>query len=363
MFTRVNVDRRRFLRVAAVGFAAGPLGLIEFARSKFPRAALDLPVEGNLPSLGGAIGWLNSPPLSNHELRGKVVLVNFCTYTCINWLRSLPYVRAWAEKYKNHGLVVIGAHTPEFALEKDVENVRRAAEALKISYPVAIDSNYAIWRAFENEYWPALYVANAEGHIRHHRFGEGDYERSERVIQQLLREAGFGGVDNDLISVDPRGAEAAADWGNLQSPETYVGNERTQNFASADSGASNKPRAYAFPARLKLNHWAISGNWIVDKQAIVLNEANGRLAYRFHARDLHLVMGPAARGHSVRFRVFIDGQPPGSAHGMDVSDSGNGTLTEPRLYQLIRQPTPIADRLCEVEFLDPGAEAFAFTFG
>src|SRR6266851_4732643 len=322
-----------------------------------------LPVEGELPSLGGATGWLNSPPLTAASLRGKVVLIDVWTYTCINWLRTLPYVRAWAEKYKNQGLVVIGVHSPEFPFEKNVDNVRRAAKDMRVDYPIAIDSDFAIWRALKNEYWPALYIVDAQGRIRHHQFGEGEYDRSERIIQQLLSEAGTGSIGHDLVSVDPRGAEVAADWSSLKSPENYVGYERSENFASPGGAVLDKRRVYAAPARLRLNHWALSGDWTVEKQATVLNKANGRIAYRFHARDLHLVMGPAARGASVRFRVLIDGQPPGAAHGIDVDDQGNGTAAEQRLYQLIRQQRPIADRQFEIEFLDAGVEAFAFTFG
>jgi thiol-disulfide isomerase/thioredoxin len=326
-------------------------------------AAVQLPIEGELPSLGSATGWLNSPPLTAAGLRGKVVLIDFWTYTCINWLRQLPYVRAWAEKYKDRGLVVIGVHAPEFAFEKDIANVRRAAKNLRVDYPIAIDNDHAIWRAFKNEYWPALYFVDAQGRIRHHHFGEGEYERSEMLIQQLLAEAGIGGGGHDLVSVDARGVEAAADWGSLKSPENYVDYQRTENFASPGGAVLDKRRVYAAPAGLRLNQWALSGDWTMGKEATVLNKANGRIAYRFHARDLHLVMGPAARGTSVRFRVLIDGQPPGAAHGLDVDDQGNGTVTEQRLYQLIRQPKPIADRQFEIEFLDSGVEAFAFTFG
>jgi thiol-disulfide isomerase/thioredoxin len=326
-------------------------------------ATVKLPIEGELPSLGGATEWLNSPPLTAASLRGKVVLIDVWTYTCINWLRTLPYVRAWAEKYKSQGLVVIGVHSPEFPFEKNVDNVRRAAKDMRVDYPIAIDSDFAIWRALKNEYWPALYIVDAQGRIRHHQFGEGEYDRSERIIQQLLSEAGTGSIGHDLVSVDPRGAEVAADWSSLKSSENYVGYERTENFASRGGAVLDKPHVYAAPARLKLNEWALSGDWTAEKRATVLNKPNGRIAYRFHARDLHLVMGPAAQGTSVRFRVLIDGQPPSAAHGIDVDDQGNGTVTEQRLYQLIRQPKPIADRQFEIEFLDPGVEAFAFTFG
>jgi len=326
-------------------------------------AMAPLPVEGEFPPLGGATGWLNSQPLTAAGLRGKVVLVDFGTYTCINWLRSLPYVRAWAGKYKDQGLVVIGIHTPEFRFEKELDNVRRAVKDRNIDFPVAIDNDYAIWDAFDNQYWPALYVIDAKGRIRHHQFGEGGYERSERVIQQLLGEAGFGGIGDQLVAVDPRGFEAEADWAALKSAENYLGQERTENFASPGGTALDKQRNYAVPARLRLNHWALSGDWTVKKDAVLLNKASGRIAYRFHARDLHLVMGPAVRGASVRFRVLIDGQPPGAAHGLDVDDQGNGTVAGQRLYQLIRQPDVIADRQLEIEFLDPGVEAFSFTFG
>lgn len=347
----------------AIGTPIGTFAADENVVQLMKRAAVQLPIEGRLPSLGGATGWLNSQPLTAAGLRGKVVLIDVWTFTCINWLRQLPYVRAWAEKYKNQGLVVIGVHSPEFAFEKNVDNVRRAAKDLRVNYPIAVDNNYAIWRALKNEYWPALYFVDAQGRIRHHHFGEGEYEQSERVIQQLLAEAGRDGINRELVSVDARGVEAAADWGSLRSPENYVGYERTENFASPGSAVLGKRRVYAAPARLRLNHWALSGDWTVGKQATALNKANGRIAYRFHARDLHLVMGPAARGTSVRFRVLIDGKPPGAAHGIDVDAQGNGTLAEPRLYQLIRQPKPIADRQFEIEFLDSGVEAYAFTFG
>ncbi len=326
-------------------------------------AMAPLTVEGRLPFLGGATGWLNSQPLTAADLRGKVVLVDFWTYTCINWLRSLPYVRGWAEKYKDQGLVVIGVHAPEFRFEKDVDNVRRAAKDTKIDFPIAIDNDYAIWRAFDNHYWPALYLIDAQGRIRHHQFGEGGYERTERIIQQLLGEAGSSGIGDHLAAVEARGVEAEADWPDLKSPENYLGHERTENFVSPGGAALDKRRVYAAPARLKLNDWALSGDWTVKRDAVALNKGNGRIAYRFHARDLHLVMAPAARGSSVRFRILVDGQPPGAAHGTDVDDQGNGTVSGQRLYQLIRQPNPIADRLFEIEFLDPGVEAFAFTFG
>ena len=307
--------------------------------------------EGRMPPFGGATGWLNSAPLTAAELRGKVVLVDFWTYTCINWLRQLPYVRAWAEKYKDHGLVVIGVHTPEFEFEKNLDNVRRAVKEMGISYPIALDNDYAVWRAFRNNAWPALYFVDAQGRIRHHYLGEGEYERSEKILQQLLAEAGAGDVPRDLVSVEGRGIEAAPDWGSLKSPETYLGPERAAN------------RVYTAAARLRLNQWTASGSWTPKRQAIVLGKPHGRIAHRFHARDLHLVMGPSMPGTAVKFRVLIDGKPPGAAHGVDIDAQGNGTVTEQRMYQLIRQPKPIADRQFEIEFLDPGVEAFAFTFG
>ena len=326
-------------------------------------AEVHLPMEGELPSLGGATAWLNAPPLSAAGLRGKVVLIDFWTYTCINWLRTLPYVRAWAKKYQDHGVVVIGVHSPEFSFEHDLENVRRAARDMRVDYPIAIDNDFAIWQAFTNHYWPALYLVDAQGHLRYHHFGEGAYELSEMILQHLLAEAGIGGFAHELVSVDAQGAEAAADWGDLRSVETYVGDARTEHFASPGGAVLDKRHLYTAPERLRLNQWALVGEWTVGREATVLNKANGRIAYRFHARDLHLVMGPAARGTSVRFRVRIDGQAPGAAHGSDVDDQGNGTATEQRLYQLIRQPGSIADRQFEIEFLDAGVEAFVFTFG
>jgi thiol-disulfide isomerase/thioredoxin len=319
--------------------------------------------QSDLASLERANEWLNSPPLTASALRGKVVLIDFWTYTCINWLRTLPYVRAWDEKYRNQGLVVIGVHAPEFAFEKNMNNVRWAVKEMRVGYPVAVDNEHVIWRAFKNQYWPALYFIDAQGRVRHQHFGEGAYEQSEMIIQRLLAEAGVGGIGDDLVSVDARGLEAAADWGSLKSPENYVGFERTQNFASPGGAVLDKPRMYELPARLRLNEWALSGDWTVRKETAALNKANGGIAYRFHARDLHLVMGPAAPGTSVRFRVLIDGRPPGAAHGIDVDEQGYGTVTEQRLYQLIRQPKPIADRQFQIEFLGPGVEAFAFTFG
>jgi thiol-disulfide isomerase/thioredoxin len=326
-------------------------------------ASIRLPDEGELSSLEGATGWLNSPPLTVAGLRGKVVLVNFWTYTCVNWLRQLPYLRAWAGKYAAQGLVVIGVHTPEFPFEHNADNVRQAVQDMDISYPVATDNDYAVWLAFDNHYWPALYFADAQGRVRHHHFGEGEYGQSEMVIQQLLAEAGSGGDDMQLVSVDPRGVEAAADWDTLRSPENYTGYERTENFASPGGAVPGQPHAYTVPARLSLNQWALSGDWTMEDQAATLNAADGEIACRFHARDLNLVLGPVAPGTPVRFRVLLDGQPPGAAHGSDTDGEGHGALTGQRLYQLIRQPGPIADRTFEIAFPDRGAQAFALTFG
>src|SRR5580658_4063511 len=264
-----------------------------------------LPVEGELPSFGGATQWLNSPPLTPDGLRGNVVLASFCTYTCINWIRQLPYVRAWAAKYSGHGLVVIGVHTPEFPFEQEIGNVRRSLADMRVGYPVAVDNDYAIWRAFGNNYWPALYFADAQGRIRHHYFGEGEYARSEMVIQHLLAEAGAQGVDRDMVSPEAIGVEAPADWAVLRSPENYTGYGRTENFASPGGAVPGQPHAYTAPAELRLNHWALSGDWTMEEHAAALNTAGGRIACRFHARDLHLVMGPTLRGTSVRFRVLL----------------------------------------------------------
>jgi Thioredoxin like C-terminal domain/AhpC/TSA family len=327
------------------------------------RPVIDLPIEGELPSLSGATEWLNSQPLTAAGLRGNVVVVDFCTYTCINWLRSLPYVRAWAEKYKDRGLVMIGVHTPEFSFEHNPQNVRQALSEMRVAYPIAIDNDYAVWNAFANQYWPALYFIDGQGRIRHHRFGEGDYERSEVVIQQLLVEAGVAGIGRELVSVDAQGPEAAADWESLETPETYLGYQQTQNFASPGGLIPNKRHVYASRASLRRNHWSLSGDWTVKAEAAVLNEPSGRIAFQVHARDVHLVMGPLTRGESVRFRVFIDGSPPGADGGTDVDAQGSGVIVEQRMYQLIRQRGPVVDRLFEIEFLDQDAEAFAFTFG
>lgn len=319
--------------------------------------------QSELVSMERANAWINSPALTASDLRGKVVLVDFWTFTCVNWRRTLPYVRAWAEKYKDKGLVVIGVHAPEFAFEKNVDNVRTAVKEMRIDYPIAVDSEHVIWRAFNNEYWPALYFIDAQGRLRYHYFGEGSYQQSEMVIQQLLAEAGATGIDRSPVAVDPTGLEVAADWRNLMSPENYVGYEKAENFVSAREMIRDKPGIYDLPAKLPLNGWGLSGDWTVREDAGRLNKPNGKIVYRFHARDLNMVMGPAAPGTSARFRVLIDGNPPGAAHGTDVDQQGAGIASEKRLYQLIRQPDPSHDHEFEIEFFDTGVEVFAFTFG
>ena len=322
-----------------------------------------LGVEGGMPELDGAVAWLNSPPLTKEGLRGKVVLIDFWTYSCINCLRAIPYVRAWAEKYKDKGLVVIGVHTPEFAFERNVDNVKRATKDLKIDYPVAIDNDFTIWRAFDNQYWPAHYFIDTQGRIRHHHFGEGNYDESERVIQELLAEAGQKDVASGTVKVSANGAEAAADEANVKSPETYIGFMRSENFSSPGGTKQDVDAAYTQPPALTLNQWALSGTWKREDERAVLGAAGGRIAFRFHARDLHLVLGPAADGKPVRYRVTIDGKPPGDDHGVDATADGTGTVTDQRLYQLVRQKGAVSDHTFEIEFLDPGVQAFAFTFG
>ncbi|MGC3028826.1 cytochrome c biogenesis protein DipZ [Burkholderia sp. DN3021] len=325
-----------------------------------------LPVEGTLPSLDGAVQWLNSPPLTAAGLRGKVVLVDFWTYSCINCLRTLPYTNAWARKYAPYGLVVIGVHAPEFAFERDIGNVKKAVHDLGIDYPVAIDNGYSIWRAFGNEYWPAHYFIDAQGRIRHHHFGEGEYAQSERAIQSLLAEAGHPEALNvplGLAGAPAKGALAAADAADVRSPETYVGYARAEDFSSPGGVVRDAAHRYDAPARPGLNDWGLAGTWQVGAERASLAAPSGRIVYRFHARDLHLVLGPGANGQPVRFRVTLDGAAPGAAHGADVDAQGYGTVTGQRLYQLVRQPGAIADRTFAIEFLDPGVDAYAFTFG
>jgi len=322
-----------------------------------------LPVEGQAPPLDGAVQWLNGPPLSLDALRGKVVLVDFWTYSCINCLRALPYVRAWADKYRDQGLVVVGVHAPEFAFERDLRNVRKAVDKLGIGYPVAVDNDYAIWRAYNNSYWPAHYFIDAQGRVRHHHFGEGEYDRSERVIQQLLREAGAAGVPGALADVRGEGIQQAADMDSMRSPETYLGYERAEHFASPGGARAGETADYAAPDRPMLNQWGLAGRWEIGPEAARLDAPGGRIVFRFQARDLHLVLGPGADGRPVRFRVLIDGQPPGAAHGVDVAPDGSGTVDGQRLYQLVRQDASAAARTFSIEFLDPGVSAYAFTFG
>ena len=332
------------------------------AKPATPDPAADLPVEGALPDLSGAVEWLNSPPLTAAALKGKVVLVDFWTYSCINCLRTLPYTEAWAAKYKDQGLVVIGIHAPEFAFEKDIGNVKKAVGDLKVAYPVAIDNNYALWRAFDNDYWPAHYFIDAQGRIRHHHFGEGDYDESERVIQALLAEAGHGTAAKDLVRVSATGAEAAPDMDDIQSPETYIGYNRAENFVSPGGADGDKSHVYQ-SGTPQLNQWSLSGDWTVGGEHATLNAADGAITYRFHARDLHLVLGPGADGKPVHFQVTFDGAAPGANHGSDIDEKGNGVVTGQQLYQLLRQSGPVGDHTFEIKFLDPGVQAYAFTFG
>ncbi len=323
-----------------------------------------LPIEGELPSLSGATAWLNSPALSSEGLRGKVVLIDFWTYSCINCLRALPYVKEWYEKYKDHGLVIIGVHAPEFAFEKDLGNVRRAVGDLGITYPVALDNNYAIWQGFNNQYWPAHYFIDSTGQIRGHHFGEGDYAESEQWIRQLLTQAGYTNLPPAGIgSAAGSGVQAAADEAHDQSPETYLGYRRAQSFSSPGGLAQDQPRAYTVPPALGLNQWALGGTWTVDPEKAVLGSASGRIVYRFYARDLHLVLGPGSNGKPVRFRVQLDGAAPGPNHGVDTDTSGAGIIKEQRLYQLLRQSGEVGEHVFSIEFLDNDVQAYSFTFG
>jgi thiol-disulfide isomerase/thioredoxin len=346
--------------------AATPSGLTGFLRSivhHLPGDSGELPVEGRLASFAGATGWLNSEPLTPEGLRGRVVLVDFWTYTCVNWLRTLPYVRAWDAKYAAQGLTTIGVHTPEFDFERDVDNIIPQARALNVPYPIAVDSDYGVWGDFDNHYWPAVYLADAQGRIRYHHFGEGEYAMTEMAIQQLLGEAGAQDVDPDLVAVDPVGLEVAADYRTLRSPESYLGYGQATGMASPDGLRADESHDYAPASSLSLNEWAPMGSWSISRRAATATTANARLAYRFQARDVNLVMGPAERGTAIPFRVRLDGQPATGAHGTDVGAEGTGTVTEQRTYQLIRQAAPISERTFEIEFLEPGVELFCFTFG
>ena len=322
-----------------------------------------LPVLGEMPKLDGATLWLNSSPLTREALRGKVVLVDFWTYSCINCLRSLPYVRAWADRYRDKGLVVIGVHAPEFAFEKDIDNVKRAVASLKVDYPVAIDNDYAIWRAFNNDSWPAHYFIDAQGRIRHTHFGEGEYAESEKIIQTLLEEAGHKDVGSDIVKVNASGDEASSDFDKVQSPETYIGYARAERFVSPGGAKDDEAATYAVPDKLTLNNWGLVGGWTVAEEHAHLDRAPGKIAFSFHARDLHLVLGPGPTGKPVRFKVTIDGKPPGDDHGVDTAADGTGVVTSQKLYQLVREKGAIADHTFSIEFEDPGVQAYAFTFG
>ena len=345
--------------------AAAPAqpGLLSAIAHRLAGDVTTLPDEGGLPSFDGATGWLYSPPLTPGGLRGRVVLVDFWTYSCINWLRTLPYLRAWAAKYADQGLTIVGAHTPEFGFEHDHDNVVTQARALRVTYPIAIDTDFGVWRAFANHYWPAIYLADAGGRIRYHHFGEGEYAMTEMAIQQLLEEAGATDVDPGLVSVEPRGLEVAADFRSLRSPETYLGYGQATGFASPDGLWPDESHAYSAPTDLTLNHWAPIGTWTITDRAAVLTGSGGRISFRFQARDVNLVMGPARRGSAIRFRVSLDGRPAFETHGSDVNAEGTGAVTEQRTYQLIRQPARVGESTFEIEFLDPGVEAYCFTFG
>jgi cytochrome c biogenesis protein CcdA/thiol-disulfide isomerase/thioredoxin len=361
-FSFVNTARAEAHLINTLG-PVKPAALSVSAAESQPGVGPILDDEGSMPDLSGAVAWLNSPPLSSKSLRGKVVVIDFWTYSCINCLRALPYIQGWAEKYKDAGLVVIGVHTPEFAFEKERSNVEKAVRDLKISYPVAIDSDYKIWQAFNNEYWPAHYFIDGKGRIRYHHFGEGEYDQSERVIQQLLKENGARSISDSVINVAANGVEAAPDHGDVRSPETYIGYHRAEHFASAEPIRQDSRKTYSPIPRLSLNQWGLAGSWKVGGESAVLETAPGKIVFRFHARDLHLVLGPAKDGKPVRFIVKLDGTLPAQDHGGDTDANGSGTVQEHRLYQLIRQKGPVEDRTFEIEFLDPGVQAFAFTFG
>ena len=367
----IKLVRRRFLRNAALTVAAAELAVVDSTGAQSskispagstPAKPGTIPPSGSMPRLAGAIAWLNSAPLSDESLRGKVVLVDFWTYTCINSLRPLPYVKSWAAKYKDTGLVVIGVHTPEFSFEHERANVENAVRQLKVRYPVAIDSNYRIWQAFNNEYWPAQYFIDRKGRIRHHHFGEGDYGELERVIQRLLKEHGVTGVGGGTVSISAQGVEAPPS-GDEKSPETYVGYRQAERFASPERLAQDSRQTYSPPARPSLNQWGLTGSWNVGPEAAVLQAVPGKIVFRFHARDLHLVLAPTKDGKPVRFKVELDGAAPGNDHGADAASDGTGEVREPRLYQLIRQKHRVEDRTFVIEFLEPGVHAVVFTFG
>jgi len=358
MATRLHwemiMDRRSFLTNSAFAiFGANTAPLL---------TGSSLADEGSLPEFAGAVDWLNSAPLTHKSLRGKVVLVNFWTYSCINSLRPLPYLKNWAARYKDAGLVVIGVHTPEFEFEKERANVERAIHDLKIAYPVPMDSNYRIWRAFNNSYWPAFYLVDAKGRIRYHHFGEGEYGESERVLQSLLKENGASGWSGNAVPISSTGAEVAP-GGDVRSPETYIGYRQAERFSSPERMAHDSHRTYSPPVKPRLNQWGLSGSWEVGPQHAALLRESGRILFRFHSRDLHLVLGPSEKAKPVRFRVTLEGSAPGADAGTDTAPDGAGEVLEPRLYQLVRQKSGIKDRDFAIEFLDPGVRAFSFTFG
>jgi len=365
VLTRISLASTNRIEQSLMGAIRRPVDTKPAAGTDSSSAMGGLPVEGSLPALDGATSWLNSPPLTREDLQGKVVLIDFWTYSCINCLRSLPYISGWYQKYRDHGLVVIGVHAPEFAFEKNAANVSQAVRDLGITYPVALDSNYAIWRAFDNQYWPAHYFIDAQGRIRGHHFGEGEYPQSEQTLRTLLTEAGFmnlppAGVPTDRLT----GAQVASDDSNMLSPETYVGYARAEHFSSPSGVLRDQVKTYTAPDKLELNEWALTGPWIVGDEMAVLGASPGSIVFRFHARDLHLVLGPGAGGKAVRFRVRIDGADPGASHGVDTDAGGNGVVRGQRLYQLIRQaPGEIHRHTFTIEFLDGGVQAYAFTFG
>jgi thiol-disulfide isomerase/thioredoxin len=347
---------------AAVAAPGGP-GLIRSLVHRLGGDPLALPDEGRLAPFTGASGWLNSEPLTPEGLRGRVVLLDFWTYTCINWLRTAPYLRAWDAKYRDAGLTIVGVHTPEFGFERTVENIVAESRRYPVDYPIAIDSDYGVWEAFANHYWPAVYLVDAEGRIRFHHFGEGEYAMTEMAIQQLLLDAGAEGIDQELVSVAPRGLEVAAEWRNVRSPESYLGWGQATGFVSDDAAAYDRSRAYTAPDRLWLNTWGLTGQWTAARHAAILDAPGGRLAFQFHARDVNLVMGPASRGAAIPFRLFLDGEPATGAAGTDANADATGALREQRTYQLIRQPGQVFEHRFEIEFLEAGAETYCFTFG
>jgi len=324
---------------------------------------LHLPFESRLPAFEGATTWLNSEPLTPESLRGRVALVDFGTFTCINWIRTLPYVRAWNETYAAHGLATIGVQTPEFELERNLDSVRRSLAAMDVAYPVVVDNHFRIWDAFANRYWPALYLADHNGRIRYHHFGEGRYDETELAIQRLLRDAGARDVPSDGVAVVPEGIEIEGDPHNDRSPETYIGWARAEGFVSPGGAVADDPHDYSVPNGLRRNQWALTGNWTIGREQAMTNEPGARLVLRFHARDVNLIIAPTSSSAPVRVRVQLDGQRPDDAHGIDTDADGNGIVIEPRLHQLIRQRGSIEDKEIEIEFLDPGAAALCFTFG